>query len=81
VRVVRWLECEGYIESNFRVKFLTWYSLRATLHERKIVSVYVNALIEDPVSLSGQLSDTFSEAIFSKRPPSVPSGFCMDLWH
>ncbi|KAK1614988.1 hypothetical protein QYE76_020505 [Lolium multiflorum] len=81
VRVVRWLECEGYIESNFRVKFLTWYSLRATPHERKIVSVYVNALIEDPVSLSGQLSDTFSEAIFSKRPPSVPSGFCMDLWH
>jgi len=81
VKVVRWLECEGYIETNFRVKFLTWYSLRATPHERKIVSVYVNALIEDPVSLSGQLSDTFSEAIYSKRPPSVPSGFCMDLWH
>jgi hypothetical protein len=81
VKVVRWLECEGYIETNFRVKFLTWYSLRATPHEKKIVSVYVDALIEDPVSLSGQLSDTFSDAIYSKRPPSVPSGLCMQLWH
>uniref|UniRef100_A0A0D9YME4 Fibronectin type-III domain-containing protein n=1 Tax=Oryza glumipatula TaxID=40148 RepID=A0A0D9YME4_9ORYZ len=81
VKVVRWLECEGYIETNFRVKFLTWYSLRATPHDRKIVSVYVNTLIDDPVSLSGQLADTFSEAIYSKRPPSVRSGFCMELWH
>lgn len=81
VKVIRWLETEGYIETNFRVKFLTWYSLRATPHDRKIVSVYVSTLMSDPVSLSGQLSDTFSDAIYSKRPPSVPSGFCMDLWH
>ncbi|KAG8069777.1 hypothetical protein GUJ93_ZPchr0006g45538 [Zizania palustris] len=81
VKVVRWLECEGYIETNFRVKFLTWYSLRATPHDRKIVSVYVDTLIDDPVSLSGQLSDTFSEAIYSKRPQSARSGFCMELWH
>ncbi|KAG8058128.1 hypothetical protein GUJ93_ZPchr0002g25313 [Zizania palustris] len=82
VKVVRWLECEGYIETNFRVKFLTWYSLRATSHDRKIVSVYVETLIDDPVSLSGQLSDTFSEAIYNnKRPSSVRSGFCMELWH
>uniref|UniRef100_A0A0D9VCB3 Fibronectin type-III domain-containing protein n=1 Tax=Leersia perrieri TaxID=77586 RepID=A0A0D9VCB3_9ORYZ len=81
VKVVRWLECEGYIETNFRVKFLTWYSLRATPHDRKIVSVYVNTLIDDPVSLSGQLADTFSDAIYGKKPPSVRSGFCMELWH
>ncbi|VAI43897.1 unnamed protein product [Triticum turgidum subsp. durum] len=81
VRVVRWLETEGYIETNFRVKFLTWYSLRATPHDRKIVSVYVDTLINDPASLCGQLTDTFSEAIYSKKPPSVPSGFCMNLWH
>ncbi|CAM0946853.1 unnamed protein product [Alopecurus aequalis] len=81
VKVIRWLECEGYIETNFRVKFLTWYSLHATPQERKIVSVYVDTLIEDPVSLSAQLSDSFSETIFSKKPRSVPSGFCMDLWH
>nr|CAB3448883.1 unnamed protein product [Digitaria exilis] len=81
VKVVRWLECEGYIETNFRVKFLTWFSLRATPHERKIVSVFVDTLIEDPVSLSGQLVDSFSETIYSKRRSSMPSGFCMDLWH
>nr|ACF80688.1 unknown [Zea mays] len=74
VRVVRWLECEGYIETNFRMKFLTWFSLRATLQERKIVSVYVDTLIEDPVSLSGQLVDSFSERIYSKKRPSMPSG-------
>ncbi|AQK60594.1 VIN3-like protein 2 [Zea mays] len=79
VRVVRWLECEGYIETNFRVKFLTWFSLRATPQERKIVGVYVDTLIEDPVSLSGQLVDSFSEAVYSKK--RTPSGFCMDLWH
>jgi hypothetical protein len=81
VKVIRRLECEGLIESNFRVKFLTWFSLRATPQERKIVNVYIDTLIDDPVSLAGQLSDTFSERIYSKRPPPVPTGFCMQLWH
>ncbi|XP_062224056.1 VIN3-like protein 2 [Phragmites australis] len=81
VKVLRWLECESYIETNFRVKFLTWFSLRATPYERKIVSVYVDTLIDDPVSLSGQLVDSFSETIYSKKRSSMPSGFCMDLWH
>ncbi|CAL4971405.1 unnamed protein product [Urochloa decumbens] len=81
VRVLRWLECEGYIETNFRVKFLTWFSLRATPYEKKIVSVYVDTLIEDPVSLSGQLVDSFSETIYSNKRSSTVSGFCMDLWH
>ncbi|XP_020578533.1 VIN3-like protein 2 [Phalaenopsis equestris] len=81
VKVIRWLECDGYIESNFRVKFLTWFSLRATLQERRVVSVYVDTLIDDPGSLAGQLVDTFSDAICSKRPPPVPNGFCMKLWH
>ncbi|KAJ4731000.1 vernalization5/VIN3-like protein [Rhynchospora pubera] len=66
VKVIRRLECEGLIESNFRVKFLTWFSLRATPQERKIVNVYVDTLIDDPVSLAGQLSDTFSDRIYSK---------------
>ncbi|GJM90223.1 hypothetical protein PR202_ga06481 [Eleusine coracana subsp. coracana] len=81
VKVVRWLECEGYIETHFRMKFLSWFSLRATPHERKIVNVYVDTLIDDPVSLSGQLVDSFSEAIHSKKRSSLHSGFCMDLWH
>jgi hypothetical protein len=72
VKVVRWLECEGHVEANFRVKFLTWLSLRATQREKKIVSVFVDTLIDDPASLAGQLRDTFSEAIYSNRPPLVP---------
>ncbi|CAL9171051.1 unnamed protein product [Musa hybrid cultivar] len=81
VKVIRWLECQGHIETNFRVKFLTWFSLRATLQERRIVNVYVNTLIDDPASLAGQLVDTFSEAICSKRPPTTPTGFCTKLQH
>ncbi|RRT67418.1 hypothetical protein B296_00035050 [Ensete ventricosum] len=81
VKVIRWLECERHIETNFRVKFLTWFSLRATPQERRIVNVYVDTLIDDPVSLAGQLVDTFSETVCSKRPPRVPTGFCAKLWH
>ncbi|KAJ3696213.1 hypothetical protein LUZ60_001590 [Juncus effusus] len=81
VKVVRRLECEGLIESSFRVKFLTWFSLRATAQERKVVSCFVDTLADDPVSLAGQLSDTFGERIYSKRPPPVSNGFCMQLWH
>uniref|UniRef100_A0A1D1YIM4 Protein VERNALIZATION INSENSITIVE 3 n=2 Tax=Anthurium amnicola TaxID=1678845 RepID=A0A1D1YIM4_9ARAE len=82
VKVVRWLECEGHIETNFRVKFLTWFSLRATPQERRVVSVFVDTMIDDPHSLAGQLIDTFSEAICKKLPfPSLPSGFCTKLWH
>ena len=72
VKVIWWLECEGHIEANFRMKFLTWLSLRATQQEKRIVSVFVDTLIDDPASLAGQLIDTFSEAIYSKRPPVAP---------
>ncbi|KAJ4958321.1 hypothetical protein NE237_025432 [Protea cynaroides] len=81
VKLIRWLECHGHIEKNFRVKFLTWYSLRATPQERKIVKVYVDTLSDDPACLAGQLVDTFTECISSKRPPAMPTGFCMKLWH
>lgn len=39
VKVIRWLECEGHVDTSFRKKFLTWYSLRASVQEVKIVSV------------------------------------------
>ncbi|XP_054780845.1 VIN3-like protein 2 [Prosopis cineraria] len=81
VKVIRWLECEGHIEKNFRQKFLTWYSLRATPQEVKIVKVYIDTFLEDPASLAEQLVDTFSECISNKRPSVVPAGFCMKLWH
>ncbi|CAN6448172.1 unnamed protein product [Victoria cruziana] len=80
VKVIRRLECEGHVEKNFRVKFLTWFSLRATPQERRIVSVFVDTLIDDPSGLAGQLVDTFSEGIWGKRA-AAPSGFCTKLWH
>lgn len=81
VKVIRWLECEGHIEKNFRQKFLTWYSLRATPQEVRIVKIYVDTFLEDPASLAEQLVDTFSECISSQRTSTVPAGFCMKLWH
>lgn len=82
VKVIRWLECDGHIETSFRQKFLTWYSLRATPQEVRVVKVFVDTLIEDPPSLAGQLVDTFSDVISNKRSSSVvPMGFCLRLWH
>ncbi|KAK6127083.1 hypothetical protein DH2020_039167 [Rehmannia glutinosa] len=81
VKVVRWLECDGHIETTFRQKFLTWYSLRATSQELRIVKVFIDTFIEDPVSLAGQLVDTFSDLVSHKRCSRVPAGFCTKLWH
>nr|TKW22961.1 hypothetical protein SEVIR_4G262600v2 [Setaria viridis] len=76
VKVIRRLECEGYIEASFRVKFLTWFCLQATPHERRRVTVYLDTLMDDPVSLAAKLADTYNE-----RPHRVPSGFCWELRH
>ncbi|CAK9137954.1 unnamed protein product [Ilex paraguariensis] len=43
--------------------------------------VFVDTLFEDPASLAGQLVDSFSEVISSKRCAAVPAGFCLKLWH
>ncbi|KAL3535382.1 hypothetical protein ACH5RR_003843 [Cinchona calisaya] len=72
VKVIRWLECDGHIETGFRKKFLTWYSLRATPQEVRIVKVFVDTFIEDPESLAEQLVDTFSDVISNKRSTIVP---------
>ncbi|CAO2841762.1 unnamed protein product [Amaranthus hypochondriacus] len=81
VKVIRRLEHEGYIEKSFRQMFLTWYSIRATPQESRIVKVFVETFIDDPASLSEQLQDTFEEIISSKRFSVVPPGFCLKLWH
>ncbi|KAH6835410.1 hypothetical protein C2S53_019012 [Perilla frutescens var. hirtella] len=81
VKVVRWLECEGHVDNTFRQKFLTWYSLRATPQEVRIVKVFIDTFIEDPASLAGQLVDTFTHLISNKSSSTVPSGFCLKLWH
>ncbi|CAN6220282.1 unnamed protein product [Urochloa humidicola] len=81
VKVIRSLECEGYIEASFRVKFLTWFCLQATPHERRIVCAHVDTRIGDSESLAAQLTNTFSNAAYNKRLHRAPSGFCWDLWH
>lgn len=79
VKMIRWLECEGHIDTSFRKKFLTWYSLRASKQEIRVVKVFVDTLMEDPSSLAGQLVDTFSDAITSKTCSS--KGLCLKLFH
>ncbi|XP_010254558.1 PREDICTED: VIN3-like protein 2 [Nelumbo nucifera] len=81
VRVVRWLEQEGHIEKDFRVKFLTWFSLKATMQEKRVVSAFVDTLIDDPPSLAGQLIDTFMDEICNEQKPVSRSVFCTRLWH
>ncbi|XP_065851329.1 VIN3-like protein 2 [Euphorbia lathyris] len=81
VKIIRWLECDGHIEKNFRQKFLTWYSLRATPQEMRVVKAFVDTFIQDPASLAEQLVDTFSDSVSSRKPSAVPAGFCMKLWH
>ncbi|KAJ9187025.1 hypothetical protein P3X46_002524 [Hevea brasiliensis] len=81
VRVVKWLESEGHIEEDFRVKFLTWFSLKATVQERRVVNVFVDALIDDPPSLAGQLIHSFMDKICCERKTVHHHGFCTTLWH
>ncbi|CAN6460108.1 unnamed protein product [Victoria cruziana] len=81
VKVIRWLECEGHVDKEFRVKFLTWFSLKATMQERRVVSVFVDTLIDDPASLAGQLIDAFLDRICSKKLPPIRNVFCTRLWH
>ncbi|XP_010914321.1 VIN3-like protein 2 [Elaeis guineensis] len=81
VKVIRWLECEGYMEKEFRVKFLTWFSLKATAQERRVVSAFIDVLIDEPASLVAQLVDAFMDGICSKEKPVIRKGFCTRLWH
>lgn len=78
VKMIRWLECEGYIKHDFRLKLLTWFSLRSTEQERRVVNTFIQTLVDDPSSLAGQLVDSFSDIINNKRPRN---GFCSKLWH
>ncbi|CAK9174122.1 unnamed protein product [Ilex paraguariensis] len=78
VKIIRWLECEDYIKKEFRLKLLTWFSLRSTEQERRVVNTFIQTLIDDPSSLAGQLVDSFSDIVSLKRPRN---GFCSKLWH
>ncbi|KAL5768894.1 hypothetical protein ACOSQ2_015677 [Xanthoceras sorbifolium] len=78
VKIIRRLECKGHINQDFRLKLLTWFSLRSTEQERRVVNTFIQTLYDDPSSLAGQLVDSFSDIISSKRPRN---GFCSKLWH
>jgi hypothetical protein len=69
VRVVKWLEHQGHIDEVFRVKFLTWFSLKANQQERRVVSAFIDALIDDPASLADQLIHTFTDEICCDQKP------------
>jgi hypothetical protein len=81
VQVVKLLEHEGHIDEDFRVKFLTWFSLKATKQERRVVNVFVDALLDDPPSLAGQLMHAFMDKISCEQKPVCRNGFCFRLWH
>lgn len=76
VRVVKWLEDEGHVDADFRVKFLTWFSLKANKQERRVVSVFVDTFALDLPSLAGQLVHTFTDKICVDQ--KTPRGFCKD---
>ncbi|EOA32327.1 hypothetical protein CARUB_v10015589mg [Capsella rubella] len=73
VKLIRQLECSGQVTSEFRRKFLTWYSLRATAKEKYVVQTFIETFGEDTKALAEQLIDTFSDCITRKRP-AVDSG-------
>ncbi|GAB2300399.1 hypothetical protein Dimus_034441 [Dionaea muscipula] len=78
VKAIRRLECQGYMEAEFRLKLLTWFSLRSTEQERRVVNTFIRTLSDDPKILASQLVDSFSDIISSKRQRN---GFCNKLWH
>ncbi|CAH2069639.1 unnamed protein product [Thlaspi arvense] len=84
VKTIRCLEQDGHIDKSFRERFLTWYSLRATHREVRVVKAFVETFMEDLSSLGEQLVDTFSDCIRSKESSTagvVPAGICLNLWH
>ncbi|KAL0677311.1 hypothetical protein Bca4012_005292 [Brassica carinata] len=67
VKIMRQLECSGYVDKSFRQEFLTWYSLRASAQEMNVVKTFIDAFKDDSVALAEQLVDTFSDCISRKR--------------
>ena len=80
VKVVRWLECQGHISSEFRMKFLTWYGLRASAYERRAVCVFVRNFKDNPDRLATQLVDTFQGVINSKRQKQIFTNSCSNIY-
>ncbi|XP_018435842.2 VIN3-like protein 2 isoform X1 [Raphanus sativus] len=63
VGVLRQLELGGNVDTEFRLKFLTWYGLHANSDKKNLVKGFVNQLVKDPKALADQLIRTFSDLI------------------
>ncbi|KAM0026247.1 putative chromatin regulator PHD family [Helianthus debilis subsp. tardiflorus] len=68
LEVFRKLEREGHITKEFRRKLFTWFSLRSTEQERRVVNTYIQTLEDDPESLGEQLVDSFGDVVNNKKP-------------
>ncbi|XP_010532466.1 PREDICTED: VIN3-like protein 1 [Tarenaya hassleriana] len=68
IKTIRRLECEGHISSEFRLKLLTWFCVRSTQYQRRIVHLFIDAFVEDPDQLARQLIHSFPDIDSSKRP-------------
>ncbi|KAL3371673.1 hypothetical protein AABB24_008290 [Solanum stoloniferum] len=80
VGIIKELEHEGLIETDFRVKFLTWFSLKATTQERKVVRVFIDTFVDDHSSLAGQLMDTFMDEICREQKVDLHAIYSK-FWH
>ncbi|XP_010490465.2 PREDICTED: VIN3-like protein 3 [Camelina sativa] len=67
VKLIRQLECSGQVTTEFRQKFLTWYSVCATAKDKYVVKIFLLTFKEDTEALAEQLIDTFSDCISRKR--------------
>lgn len=68
VKTICELEHGKFVTEQFRMKFLTWFSMNAKEHERRIVRTFVQTMNNDSRRLAEQLIDTFSAIIFSSNP-------------
>ncbi|CAN1825866.1 Protein VERNALIZATION INSENSITIVE 3 [Linum perenne] len=76
VRVIKKLEQERVIEESFRVKFLTWFSLRASAKERRVVNAFVDTLNDHPPNLAEQLKHAFMDEISLEQKSGSECGMC-----
>ncbi|XP_007018239.2 PREDICTED: protein VERNALIZATION INSENSITIVE 3 [Theobroma cacao] len=76
VRVVKLLDYEGHIDEEFRVKFLIWFSRKATVQERRVVTVFVDVLIDDPPGLAEQLRHAFMDEICCEQKSVSWQAYC-----
>ncbi|XP_010535995.1 PREDICTED: VIN3-like protein 1 [Tarenaya hassleriana] len=69
IRMIRKLEREGHISSDFRLKFLTWFCLRSSQYQCRLVRLFIDAFAEDPDQLAKQLAHSFPDIVSPSKKP------------